>query len=167
MSAGQTPVGGTRTSLDARRLADLELSTPSRMTHVALLLAGASMSGLVGSLWVTEPFLPGRTRAAFAALTIVGLSWTAFAAWVLVRRRVLFGRQRVVAGRMAVTFAAAYLAAALAVGYVKGGPTALAAIGTGGVLLAVAIAVFVRARRAVARLVARREELEQTLGGRA
>ncbi len=146
------------------RLLDTELSRPSRLGHVALLLVSMAMTVVVVSLWLTEPALPARTRVAFGAMTAVGVAWMVFAGWVLTTRRVLLGRDSLVAGRLAVTFTAVFVAGALLVGYAAGGraPFAAAVIGVG--LLGVAIALLVRARRRVAALTARRDVLERELG---
>ena len=146
------------------RLLDTELSRSSRLGYVALLLVSMAMTVVVVSLWLTEPALPVRTRVAFGAMTVIGLSWMVFAGWVLTTRRVLLGRDSVVAGGLAVTFTAVFVAGALLVGYAAGGkaPLAAAAIGVG--LLGVAIALLVRARRRVAGLTARRDALERELG---
>ena len=149
---------------DLRRLLDKELSRPSRIGYVTLLVASLTMTVVVASLWLTEPVLPMRAGVAFGLLTVIGLSWTTFAGWVLTTRRVLSGQDSVVAGRLAVTFTATFVLGALAVGYAGGGtaPYAAAAMGLG--LLAGAIALLVRAQRRVARLTARRESLERELG---
>jgi hypothetical protein len=146
------------------RLLDTELSRPSRLGHVALLLVSMAMTVVVVSLWLTEPALPVRTRVAFGAMIAIGMAWMVFAGWVLTTRRVLLGRDSVVAGRLAVTFTAVFVAGALLVGYSAGGraPFAAAAIGVG--LLGVAVALLVRARRRVAALTARRDLLERELG---
>jgi hypothetical protein len=150
---------------DLRRLLDKELSRPSRIGYVTLLVASLTMTVVVASLWLTEPVLPARARVAFALMTVIGLSWTAFAGWVLATRRMLLGRDSVVAGRMAVTFTTTFVIGALTVGYMGGG-TAPYAAGTMGLgLLAAAIALLVRAHRRVAHLTARRETLERELGG--
>jgi hypothetical protein len=149
---------------DLRRLLDKELSRPSRIGHVTLLVASLAMTVVVASLWLTEPVLPTRARVAFALMTLIGLSWAAFAVWVLTTRRVLSGRDSVVAGRMAVVFTMTFVIGALTVGYMGGGnaPYAAATMGLG--LLAAAISLLVRAHRRVARLTARRETLERELG---
>jgi hypothetical protein len=150
--------------VDMTRLLDAELSRPSRLRYVGLLLASMTMTVVVVSLWLTEPLLPTRTRVAFALMTAIGLSWAALAVWVLTTRRVLLGRDSVVAGRMAVTFTTMFVAGAVALGYLNGGaaPYAAAAMGLG--LLACAVALLVRAHRRVAHLTARREALERELG---
>jgi hypothetical protein len=148
-----------------RQLADTELSVSSRLGHVALLLAALGMTVVVVSLWLTEPVLPLRTHAAFGVMTAIGLSWSAFASWVLTSRRVLFARQRIVAGRMAVTFAAVFTIGALATAAATGAPAALAAAMTGVVMVAVAVVILRRAHRASAQLMARRDALERELAG--
>jgi hypothetical protein len=157
--------GLERSTAAVRQLADAELSVPSRLGHVALLLAALGMTVVVMSLWLTEPALPLRTHAAFAVMTAIGLSWSAFAIWVLTSRRVLFARQRILAGRMAVTFAAVFTVGALTIALAMGAAAALAAAGTGVVMVAVAVVVLRRAHRASARLMARRDALERELAG--
>jgi hypothetical protein len=154
----------THSSLDLPRLLDAELSRPSRFRHVALLLGSLTMTIIVVSLWLTEPALPTRTQMAFGLMIVIGLSWAAFALWVLTARRTLLGRDNIVAGRMAVLFTALFIVGALTIGYSKGGtaPYAAAAMGLG--LFAAAVALLVRAHRRVAALMIRREGLERELG---
>lgn len=151
-------------SLDLPRLLDTELSRPSRFLHVALLVAALTMTVIVASLWLTEPPLPMRTQAAFGLMTLIGLSWAAFAIWVLTARRTLLGRDSIVAARMAVTFTTMFIGGALVLGYMNGGtaPYAAAAMGLG--LLAAAVVLLVRAHRRVAILTTRREALDRELG---
>jgi hypothetical protein len=146
-------------------IADVPVEDAGVLGNLALLLAALGMTVVVVSLWVTEPALPLRTHVAFGVMTAIGLSWSAFAIWVLTSRRVLFARQRVVAGRMAVTFAAVFTAGALAAAVATGAAAALAAGGTGVVMVAVAVVILRRAHRASARLMARREALERELAG--
>ena len=146
-----------------QRLADAELSVRSRLGHVALLLVALMMTSVIGALWLTEPALPRRTQLAFGVMIAAGLSWAAFALWVLARRRVLLARHGIVAGRMAVTFTALFLAGALAVGYETGGRAPYTAAGLGVVMLGGAVATLVRAHRTFARLTARRRALELEL----
>ena len=134
-----------------------ELSLRARVGYTALLLAGLGGAGLVGSLLLTEPSLPLRTRVAFAVLLGISLSWAAYAAWVLTKRRVLLAGHRIIAGRMAVAFSAIFIAGTLAV-------RMYAAAAFGALLLAVAIAMLLHARRRFARLMERRRALERSLG---
>lgn len=144
-------------------LLDRELSARSRFAHVLLLLAAATMATITASLWATEPALPARTAAAFAVMTGMGLCWVAYAAWVLSARRVLLGRQRVVASALGTLFSAITLAGALAVGGLGGKPAAwLAALVFAG-MTALAVVLLMRARRDYARLCQRRELLAQQL----
>jgi hypothetical protein len=149
----------------AHALLNAELSTAARLGHVALLLGGAGMAIAIGSLWATEPSLPLRTHLAFGAMTLIGVAWAVYATWVLTTRRVLLGRHRVVAGRMAVTFAGVLVAGSLLVAATTGHPAGYAAAGPGVVMLGVAAWLLARARREVVRLTARRTELERALGG--
>lgn len=133
-----------------------QVGMPSRLGYTALLIAGVGMAGLAATLLATEPALPPRTRIAFALLVAAGLAWASFAGWVLARRRVLFGRQQVVAASMAVVVTLVFLAGAAAVrdriGY--GG------VATAAVMCAAALVMLVRARRRVARLSERLRALE-------
>lgn len=142
-------------------LLDQELSTCSRMGHVVLLLLASAMATVVGSLWATEPELPLRTATAFAVLTCMGLSWMAYAAWVLMSRRVLLGRQRVVAARMAVLFSVVALVGAVAVGLLAGMAAAWLAAWICVAMLALAVTLLVRSQRRYAQLCRRRAELAQ------
>lgn len=152
---------------DLQRLAGAELSSKARFGHVVLLLVALGQSIAVGSLWLTEPALKAHTAIALGVMTLIGLSWSVFAAWVLTARRPLLARDSVVAGRMAVIFASVFVAGSLAMGVLTGGTAPLAAGATGVVMLAVAVAMLIRARRKHAALVARRAELERQIAGSA
>lgn len=149
---------------DLRRLADAELTLPPRLGYVALMLFALSMTAVVTALWITEPVLPMRTRMAFAVLSLLGISWAIFAAWVLTRRRALLAHHRIVAGRMAVAFTTVFLLGALAAGVATGRSAPYAAAAMGVVLLAGAIFMLARARRLSARLTERRDALQRELG---
>ena len=148
---------------ELRRLTASELSRAARMRYVGLLLAASTMTVIVTALLITEPSLPLRTSIALGVLAVIGLSWVAFAAWVLTRRRILLGRDRVVAGRLAVVFSAVFGVGATAVGYVTSSRTPFAAAAMGVGMLVIAVAMLVRARRNVERLSKRRAELERQL----
>lgn len=147
----------------ARVLVNAELSLKKRLGYVGLLLVSAAMTAVVISLWLTEPSLPLRTQAAFGAMSVIGVSWCAFAAWVLRARRPLFARDRVIAGGMAVGFTAVFAAAALAAALTLERPAAFIAFGTGLVMLAGATGLLINARRRFAALMARKLDLERTL----
>jgi hypothetical protein len=150
--------------LDLPRLLDAELSRTSRFMHVVLLVGALTMTVIVASLWLTEPSLPMRTQTAFGLVTLIGLSWAAFAIWVLTARRALLARDSIVAARMAVMFTTMFIVGALALGYVNGGTAPYAAVAMGLALLVAAVVLLVRARRRVAILTTRREALERQLG---
>jgi predicted signal transduction protein with EAL and GGDEF domain len=147
-----------------QRLLDTELSLPSRLGYVALLLAALTMTAVVTALWVTEPVLPLRAQIGFALIVAIGLSWIVFAIWALTHRRILFARHQIIAGRMAVIFTTVFLLGTLVVGYSTGRPDAYKATAVGIVLLGMAVVVLVRAKRAFARLVSRRDALARELG---
>lgn len=151
---------------DLSRLVDTELSLPSRLGHVALLLAAATMTSVIGALWITEPALALRVQTAFAVMIAIGVSWVGFSVWVLTHRRPLLARHRIVAGRMAVAFTTLFVAGALAVGHTDGSAAPYVAATAGVAMLAAAIVLLVRAHRTVARLTERRRVLEQELGKR-
>jgi hypothetical protein len=148
---------------ELRRLTALELSLPSRLRYVALLLAASAMTAIVMALLLTEPALPMRTSVALGTLAAIGGSWTIFAAWVLARKRVLLGSHRLVAGRLAVAFSTVFVIGALAVGLVTSQASAFAAAGMGVVMLSVAVTMLVRAKRRFAQLSNRRDELRSLL----
>ena len=144
-------------------LAGAELSMRARLGYVALLLVAAVMTTVVVSLWSTEPALPLRTQVAFGVMTFIGVSWCALAVWALRTRWPLFARDRVIAGGMAVTFTSLFVAAGLFAVIIAGGPAAYGAFGTGLIMLSMAIALFIGARRRFVELAARRAVLEQAL----
>lgn len=148
-------------SLEAvRALARNELSFKARVGYVALLLAAGAMSVVIISLWSTEPVLPSRTQLAFGLMTVIGVSWVALASWALAARRPLFARDRVIAGRMAVAFTSLFVVGTGIAVAGDGGAAALAALGTGLVMLIFAGLALRSARRRFETLVARRVELE-------
>ena len=148
---------------DLRRLTALELSLPSRLRYVALLLAASTMSAIVSALLITEPGLPMRTSVALGVMAVIGASWMIFAAWVLTRKRVLLGSHRIVASRLAVVFSTVFVVGALSVGLTTSRASPFVAAAIGAVMLSVAATMLVRARRHVQRLSKRRDELQTLL----
>jgi len=149
----------------ARQIAEAELSMPSRVAHGALLAAALTMTMVIVSLWLTEPDLPLRTRAAFGVLTMIGASWSGYAAWVLTQRRVLFAWQRVVAGWLALTFTSVFTIGAFGIGIAANAPAGFAAGALGLVLVTAAALLLLRARRRLAALVERKRQLEDLHSG--
>jgi hypothetical protein len=151
---------------DLRRLTAQELSLPSRLRYVGLLLAASTMTAVVTALLLTEPRLPNRTAIALVVAALIGVAWMAFATWVLTRKRVLLGAHRIIAGRLAITCSTVFMIGAVFVGVVTSSNAALAAAAMGALMLAVAVMMLIRARRRFAELSKRRDELERELGRR-
>jgi len=141
-----------------------ELNLPSRLAHTALLLVSLAGAASIASLLATEPELPARTAAAFRGFVALCLTWSAYAIWVLRRRRVLYATQLVVAARMGVTFSAAFVLASLWLGWSRrgDGPWWLAPL-VGLVMLAVALRRLREGQATVATLSRRRDELLRRL----
>ena len=150
-----------------RKLAGGELSIKARLGYVALLLASTAMTTVIVSLWLTESHLPLRAGLAFGAMTLIGVSWAALSLWALTTRRILLARDRVIAGRMAVTFSAVFVAGAAAATWIAGSVASFGALATGTLMLGVAVRVLSGARRRFAALAERRAELERAIGGTA
>jgi hypothetical protein len=149
---------------ELRALTALELSPAARFGYVALLLAASAMTAVVAALLATEPALLRHTAIALAVLTAIGLCWIGFAVWVLTGRRILLGRERLVAGRLALAFTSVFTGGALLTGYVIGSAAGYAAAAIGLGMVAAAAALWLRARGAFARLSERRAALERELG---
>jgi hypothetical protein len=134
-----------------------EVATPSRLGHAALLTASIIVGAGTISLLMTEPSLPERTLWTFAGIVIIAVLWAAYATWVLMRRHVLFGRQRVVASRMACLITLLALGGSIAVRDQVG----IAGVITSAVLLLVAVALLVRANKHVTRLTTLAQEFDR------
>jgi hypothetical protein len=165
-SAPSTPFDSPRPSVaDVQRLVAARVSLPSRVGHALLLVAALTMATAVGSLWATEPSLPARTRIAFALIVSIALAWAAFATWVLRRRQVLFGADRVVAARMGFVFSAIGTAGLATAGYASGaGRAAYIGAAAESTLCVAALILLVRARRHVEAMRRRKQELERQFG---
>jgi hypothetical protein len=143
-----------------QRIADAELSPRSRIAHGALLLAAAAMTTVIVSLGLTEPNPPLRTSIAFAVLATIGAGWAGYAIWVLTQRRVLFARQRVVAGWLAVTFTSVFTVGAFSIGIAADMPAGMMSGVLGLVLVTASGLLLARARQRLAELTARLQQLE-------
>jgi len=137
-----------------------ELGMPSRLRHVALLTASIIVGTGVGALLLTEPVLPQRTQWAFAGIVLVAVAWAAYATWVLMCRRVLFGRQRVAASRMACLFTVLAFGGSIAVRDQIG----IGAVITSGGLFVIAASLLLAARRHVSRLAALERDIAPVAG---
>jgi hypothetical protein len=148
-----------------RRIAAAQLSLGPRIAHGALLAAALAMTVVLASLWLTEPDLPLRTRAAFAVLAAIGALWSGYAAWVLTARRVLFARQRVVAGWLALAFTTIFTSGAFAIAGVTHFPAGWAAGALGLGLIGVSALVLRQAKTRLADLLNNKRTLEALRAG--
>jgi len=131
---------------DVRRMLRAELSFRTRAAYLAALLLTTTFAIALLSLWLTEPHLPARTHVAFALLVMINMGWSALCAWALAQRKVLYARQGVMAGRLAVLWSAVFVVGAVAAGYASGraGAGLLAAL-LGMLLLGAAVLMLRRA----------------------
>lgn len=133
-----------------------EVGMPSRLGHAALLTVAAIVGGVVTSLLVTERGLPPRTQWAFAVIVVIAAAWIVYAVWVLMRRRVLLGTQRIAAAGLACLFTSvACVGSIILRPHVGFG----AVLTTGALMVAAGVAMW-RATRHVKRLQALARELE-------
>jgi flagellar biosynthesis component FlhA len=146
-----------------RKLADGELAIKARLGYVALMLLALAMTTVIISLWFTEPYLPLRAQLAFGTMTLIGASWVVLSLWALTTRRILLARDRVIAGRMAVTFASFFVTGAIVACVISRSAAAFAALLAGLVMLAGALRILSDARRRFTELHSRRVELEGAL----
>jgi len=147
-----------------RRLTVKSLALRPRLAYTALLFVSAAVTAATLSLLLGEPSLPWMTRISFAVIAGAGLAWSAFFAWVLLRRRVALGWHRVIAARMAVALSALFsvgvIAAAL---FTPAQARALHALWVGVPLLGAACLQLVRARRRHDALLLRRRDLTRMI----
>ena len=164
----QQPVDSPRPSVgDIQRLAAADLSLPSRIGHTLLLVMSLIMAAGVVSLWATEPSLPPRTHMAFAFIVGCALTWSIFAAWVLARRRVLLGADRVLAAKIALSLSTLGAIGMAALGYWgEAGRGAYLGALMQTALAVVAAVMLIRARRRFEALSRRRREIEEQFAGK-
>ncbi|MGW5264818.1 hypothetical protein ACWEQG_27900 [Microbispora sp. NPDC004025] len=135
------------------------LSLRTRIRAVTALLAGVAGAVFVSTLWWSEPGpLPGRTRLAFASLTVFCLAWAGYGGWLLTRRVPLFAADRVIAAWIGLAASLATTAIVTVVA-VQRGTGAWLALAVGGLFAAVAVVLVVRAHLRRAALLRRRHEL--------
>ncbi|MEU6728865.1 hypothetical protein ABZ917_34595 [Nonomuraea wenchangensis] len=135
------------------------LSLRVRIRAVTTLLAGVAGAVFVGTLWWSEPGpLPGRTHLAFALFTVFCLAWAAYGGWLLTRRVPLFATDRVIAAWIGLAASLATTALVTVVA-VQRGTGAGPALAVGGLFVAVALALALRAHARRAALLRRMHEL--------
>ncbi|MFB8235676.1 transmembrane transport protein [Kitasatospora purpeofusca] len=163
MSERNAATGRTGVPENLERALAAEVSLAARVRNLAVGLAGGGAAALVAVLWATEPQpLPVRTRIAFAGLIAVGLAWAAFAAWTLTRKRPLYARDRVLAGRLALAAATATAGAGTALAVIRGTPVEVLVTAVTGLALVAAAGLALRSARARQReLLCLRDALRQ------
>ncbi|MBO4270808.1 hypothetical protein [Microbispora triticiradicis] len=135
------------------------LSLRTRIRAVAALLAGVAGAVFMGTLWWTEPGpLPGRTHLAFALFTVFCLVWAAYGGWLLTRRIPLFATDQVIAAWIGLVASLATTAVVTVVAVQRGAGVGLP-LAVGGVFVAAALALVVRAQVRRAALLRRKHEL--------
>lgn len=147
-----------------RRIGRRSLSSTCRSSICALdLVVGV----VIASLLVTEPSLPARTTIAFGVMLAIAAAWAVFFGWTLTRRTLFPAWHRVVAARLAVAFTSVFTVGALALALLAPDvrQTSLAASAAGGIMLAVAVAILIRALSHHRALIARKEQLERKIAG--
>ncbi|PRY41718.1 transmembrane transport protein [Umezawaea tangerina] len=137
------------------------LSLPRRIGHALVGLAGLTAAATITQLWATEPTpLPARTQIAFATLITIGLAWTAFATYTLIRRP-LFALDRVIAATLALTFTTLLTTGTTLLALTRANPTAaLISATTGLTLITTATLMLLRARTYRTALLTRKHDLE-------
>lgn len=148
-----------------RELTERTLSPAGRYAHVLLLLAAIAMGIVVLALLLTEATLPLRTQAAFGAMVMIAACWVGYSLWALFHRRPLLHAHRVVAGTLASTFSGLFAVVTLITAVITGAVAAWLAGGMGVLMLGVALALLVRARRQRQALQDRRDALQRALAG--
>jgi membrane associated rhomboid family serine protease len=135
------------------------LSRWRRVRAVAALLAGLAGTVFVAALWWSEPGpLPGRTHLAFGLFTMFCLAWASYGGWLLTRRVPLFATDRVIAAWIAVAASAATTAVLAGVAAQRSTGVGFA-LGIGGLFVAAALVLAVRAHARRAMLLRRLREL--------
>ncbi|MEX1005419.1 MAG: transmembrane transport protein [Acidimicrobiia bacterium] len=152
--------GPGRSTDEVLAVLDRELSWSDRLRYLAVGLAGLVVAAISASLWATEPALPLRTRLAFAGIVLLGVAWMALAAYVLTRRRPLYGTDRVLATGLAVVATSLVGIATTVIAGIRGGvlPGLIAGAVTTAFVVTSAV-LHLAARRRRDALLARRREL--------
>ncbi|GAA3690189.1 hypothetical protein GCM10022224_064510 [Nonomuraea antimicrobica] len=148
--------------LSARELIERlepELSPRRRVRALAALVAGLAGTVFVTALWGGEPGpLPVRTHLSFGVFTVFCLAWAGYGGWLLTRRVPLFATDRVIAAWIALV-ASAVTTGLVAVVTVQRGTGVGPALAVGGLFVAAALALTVRAHHRRAALLRRKREL--------
>ncbi|MGV9376126.1 hypothetical protein ACWDRB_09950 [Nonomuraea sp. NPDC003707] len=137
------------------------LSPKRRLRAVVALAAGSAGALFAGALWCSEPGpLPGRTHLAFATLTVFCLAWACYGGWLVTRRVPLFAADRVIAAWLGLA-ASLTTTGVLAAFAVQRGTGLGLPLAVGGLFVAGALVLVVRAHARQAALLRRLRELTE------
>ncbi|MFC4120562.1 hypothetical protein [Nonomuraea zeae] len=135
------------------------LSRGRRVRALVALLAGLAGTVFVTALWWSEPgALPARTQLAFGLLTVFCLAWACYGGWLLTRRVPLFATDRVIAAWIALVASVTTTGGVAAVAVQRGTGLGVA-LAIGGLFVAAALVLAVRAHGRRAALLRRKREL--------
>jgi membrane associated rhomboid family serine protease len=135
------------------------LSRGRRVRALAALLAGLAGLVFVSALWWSEPGpLPGRTQLMFGLCAVFCLAWACYGGWLLTRRVPLFATDRVIAAWIALVASVTTTGVVAAVG-IQRGTGAGVAVAAGGLFVAAALVLAVRAHARRATLLRRKRDL--------
>ncbi|GAA0439791.1 hypothetical protein Acor_13540 [Acrocarpospora corrugata] len=133
-------------------------SLKRRIRAVVALSAGLAGAVFVTALWLGESGLPGRTGLAFGLFIVICLTWAGYGGWLLTRRVPLFATDQVIAAWIGLTASVATTAVVAAIAVQRGRGLALALV-VGGLFVATALTLAVRAHGRRAALLRRVREL--------
>ncbi|MEV0824892.1 hypothetical protein [Nonomuraea rubra] len=149
--------------LSARELVErLEpsLGIGRRVRAVAALVAGVAGALFVVALWWSEPGpLPGRTQVAFGLFTAFCLVWACYGGWLVRRRVPLFATDRVIAAWIGLAASGATTVLAVVAAVQRGAAVPWPVLAVGGLFVAAALVLVVRAHTRRAALLRRLREL--------
>ena len=87
-----------------QRLVAAELSQPSRLGHVLLLVVSLIVATAIGWILGRRTVATAPNAGRVRGHRSIAVAWAVFSGWVLARRRVLFGADRVLAAKMGLAF---------------------------------------------------------------
>jgi murein DD-endopeptidase MepM/ murein hydrolase activator NlpD len=153
---------------EIRERLETEMTGRSRTVYTLLLLFDLAVGIVIASLLLTEEGLPARTQIAFTGMLVIAVVWAVFFLRALGRRKLFLAGHRLAAARLALVFTSLFTLSALVLAtlYEDVRSSSLAASGFGVVMLVIATTLFIRARRRVSELIARRNQLEHQIAGR-
>lgn len=149
------------------RLTDQTLDPMQRVGHLLLVLAASTIAAAMGYLLLSEFRTEFRiSRSAMIGLWIMlmaAIAWVAYGLRVLSARLPLLANRNTIDARLAILFTATFTAGAMAFGWLAGAGPMTSAAWFGLLMLGLAVAMWVCAKRRYAALQALRIQLEQGL----